>query len=70
MDKLLADLHSDRIKADYRLDDTRFERVPFIRFKVSLAHDAKSALDACGQDDARAAIKAGVDEYRRRINEL
>lgn len=66
---ILADLHSDRIKADYRLDDPRFERVAFSRLKVALAHDARSALAACGQEHAKAAIKAGIEESKRRIGE-
>jgi hypothetical protein len=66
---LLGDLHSDRIKADYRLDDARFERVGFTRLKVALAHDARSALTACGQENAKAAIKTGIDEYKSRIGE-
>lgn len=66
---ILASLHGDRIKADYRLDDPRFQKVQFARMRVALAHDFVSTLAACRTDEAKAAIKAGIDEYRMKIGE-
>lgn len=65
----LASLHSDRIRADYRLADFRFEDPRFARLKVALAHDVASALDACRNDQAKATVKAGIEAYRDRITE-
>lgn len=61
---MLASLHSDRIRADYRLDDTRFD-VHFARMRVALAHDLRSALKSCDGEDVKAVIKQGIDEYLR-----
>ncbi len=55
---LLGDLHSDRIKADYRLDDHRVETSAFARLKVESAHAIRSALDQCRQEPARSQIQA------------
>ena len=55
---LLGDLHSDRIKADYRLDDKRAGTVAFARTCVETAHEIRSALSACRMDPVRSEIKA------------
>lgn len=65
----LASLHSDRIRADYRLDDPRFEDVRFARLKVALAHELRSTLERCRRDENRALITAGIAAYRQRIGE-
>jgi len=65
----LASLHSDRLKADYQLDDPRFEDVRFARLRVALAHDMRSALEQCRRDEDRPLIKAGIAAYRQRIGE-
>ena len=57
---LLGDLHSDRIKADYRLDDRRVETAAFARLKVEIAHAVRSALDQCRLEPARSQIQARV----------
>lgn len=65
----LASLHSDRIRADYRLDDPRFEDVRFAKLKVALAHEVRSALEKCLRDENKPLIKAGIVAYRQRIGE-
>ena len=55
---LLADLHSDRIKADYRLNDTRATTSAFARICVETAHEIRSALNACRAEPARSEIKS------------
>jgi uncharacterized protein (UPF0332 family) len=65
---LLSDLHGDRIRADYRLDHPRFQDAAFTRLKAAAAHDFRSALIACTSDDAKAAIKASIEEFRRKLN--
>ena len=65
----LASLHSDRIRADYRLDDVRFEDVRFARLRVALACDVQAAIQQCRQDENRPLIKAGIAAYRQRIGE-
>ena len=55
---LLGDLHSDRIKADYRLDDVRAGTSAFARICVETAHEIRSALSACRTEPARGEIKS------------
>ena len=57
---LSGDLHSDRIKADYRLDDLRVETTAFARVSVETAHEIRSALDQCRPEPARSQIQASL----------
>ena len=54
---LLGDLHSDRIKADYRLDDLRVETTAFARLSVETAHEIQVALAQCHLEPARSQIR-------------
>jgi hypothetical protein len=62
--RIIADLHSDRIRADYRLDDSRFN-IDFARMRVAMAHNVRSTLDACRNDEAKAVIRQGIEEFTK-----
>jgi hypothetical protein len=64
---LLSSLHSDRIKADYRLSEDRFQDVRFARLRVELAHEIRSALEACGTEKRRSLVKQGIAQYLQKI---
>ena len=55
---LLGDLHTERIKADYRLDDKRVGTSAFSKTCVETAHEIRSALTACRAEPAFSEIKA------------
>ena len=60
----LADLQSERIKADYDLDrfaPTGLESQKFAQYCVELASDIESLLLQCSDAQSRAAVKADVD---------
>jgi hypothetical protein len=54
---LLGDLHTERIRADYRLDDKRVGIAAFARTCVETAYEIRSALIACRAEPARSEIK-------------
>lgn len=67
---LLADLHSNRLRADYRLDYTEVESVVFAKLNVEIAHAIVAKLDsfiaACRADDnTRLALVNGIAELRK-----
>jgi hypothetical protein len=64
---LLSSLHADRIRADYRLQDSRLADVQFTRLRVALAQEIRSALAACRRDSVREAVIRGIREYRRLV---
>lgn len=64
--RFLGELHSDRIKADYRIDLLAVEDPRFAQASVELAHRCLSALRACEQEPARTEIRLGIDEYHRK----
>jgi hypothetical protein len=64
---LLADLHTDRIEADYKLQKTNVESSSFARACVERAVQIESALEACREPQTSASIKAGIAEYTRRV---
>ena len=55
---LLGDLHTERIKADYRLDDKRVGTSAFARTCVETAHEIGTALANCRIEPARSEIKS------------
>jgi len=55
---LLGDLHTERIKADYRLDDMRVGTAAFARTCVETAHEIRSALMACRAEPTRSEIQS------------
>jgi uncharacterized protein (UPF0332 family) len=64
---LLWDLYAARLKADYDLGDAHVETVPHARTCVETARALQSALASCQSDASRATIKAGIDDYEKRI---
>ena len=55
---LLGDLHTDRIKADYRLDNPRIGTPAFARLCVERATEIQAALLRCRIEPARSEIQA------------
>ena len=55
---LLGDLHTERIKADYRLDNPRIGTTAFARLCVERASVIQTALTKCRAEPARSEIKA------------
>ncbi len=55
---LLGDLHSKRIKADYRLDDQRVGTIPFTELCIETAREIQSAIKACHTEPARGEIQS------------
>jgi len=68
---LLGDLHSDRIKADYRLNNPQVETLQFAKGNVETAVQVQSSLDAlreaCGDATVRAQLIAGIKELSERL---
>jgi uncharacterized protein (UPF0332 family) len=65
---LLADLHADRLNADYNLDKRQVESVAYARTGVETARRIQLLLEACEGDEAHDQVKAGIDAYERRIS--
>ena len=65
---LLWDLYADRLKADYDLDNANVEAVAYARTCVETARELESPLASCQPDASRARIKAGIDNYEKRIS--
>ena len=57
---LLGDLQSKRIKADYRLDDSRIGTSAFARLYVEWASEIQTALIKCQIEPVRSEIQAGL----------
>ena len=55
---LLRDLHTERIKADYRLDNRRIGTSAFAKLCVETASEIQAALKSCRAEPARSEIKA------------
>ena len=55
---LLGDLHSDRIKADYRLDNPRVGKAALARLCVERANEIQAALLRCRAEPARSEIQS------------
>lgn len=66
---VLGDLHTARNKADYRLDRDRYGTKAFARLNVERAHEARTALSECQQEDIRSLIEQGIREYMRRLSD-
>jgi len=62
--RLLSDLHSDRIKADYRLKNVDVETLRFAMLCVERAHEIRALLDAfrvhCEVADTRRQVQAAL----------
>ncbi len=59
---LLDDLRTERIKADYRMDDSRFQEPRAAMMCVEMAEDAKRYLERCHSDAQ--AIQQGIQQWR------
>lgn len=61
---LLDDLRTERIKADYRLDDSRFWTPETAIMCVEMAETLRIALDTCRSDEEsiRDAIRQGLSQ--------
>jgi uncharacterized protein (UPF0332 family) len=64
---LIAELHSKRIKADYRLESEEVEGVNEARRAVEAARDVQSLLRECENETAKTLIRQSIEEYRQRI---
>jgi len=65
--KLLAGLHRDRLYADYNLMKAEVEELEYAKSRVAAARTIESSIEACDTDEIRQQIKAGIDEYERKI---
>jgi uncharacterized protein (UPF0332 family) len=66
--RLLSDMHTMRIRADYRLSDARFQSFEIARRYVESAEDVRSLLDHCRQEPVRGEVLAGINAYLTRLN--
>lgn len=62
MASLLDDLRTERIEADYRMDDSRFQEPRTAMMCVEMAQDAKRYLERCCSDVD--AIRQGIQQWR------
>lgn len=65
---LLGDLHEDRLQADYNLDKMQIETIAHARASVERAIRIQTALNECMSAESKRAIKAGIDEYEKKIS--
>ena len=59
---LLDDLRTERIKADYRMDDPRFQTPQTAMMCVEMGESVKSRLERCRSDAE--AIQQGIRQWR------
>jgi hypothetical protein len=57
---LVADLHADRIRADYRLDSDRFRDFARIRVRVERADRVARLISECDREPVRSEIVSGL----------
>jgi len=63
---LLENLESDRVKADYRLNEPAFEKPANALFRIKTAQKIIGTFDSCMGDAARAhAISAAMKSYKQ-----
>lgn len=65
---LLYDLYADRIAADYDLNDEVVETIENARSSVERATRIQSEIVKCSTSEPKAAIKAGIEEYEKKIS--
>lgn len=65
---LLSDLHGDRTKADYDLDDIEAGTRDFARVCVETADDVRRLLNGAVDEPRRGTIQAAIAEWRRKTN--
>jgi uncharacterized protein (UPF0332 family) len=54
--EVLADLHADRIRADYRLTDNRYRAFARVQSSIERANDAAGWIAECTQEPIRSEI--------------
>ena len=64
----LSYLQSERVRADYELDSRRAVDQAIARHCVEVAHDLLTLLSECRLEQVRDAIKAGIEDYQRRMS--
>jgi hypothetical protein len=68
---LIADLHNDRIKADYRLDNDRVETQAYAMVAVETAERVRLLLDsfraACAAEPVRQELVDGISKLKGRL---
>jgi uncharacterized protein (UPF0332 family) len=65
--RLLKDLHADRIKADYRLDNRDAATHAAALLAVETATDTMSLIGTCSKEPDRTQIKTGIENYKRKL---
>jgi hypothetical protein len=65
--RLLKDLHADRIKADYRLDNPDAATHAAALLAVETAADTMGLIGACSKEPDRTQIKTGIENYKRKL---
>lgn len=65
--RILVDLHKNRIRADYDLEDQRLESADFARRNVENAHDFERMLTTCREEPARSEIQTGIADYQSKL---
>ena len=66
--ELLKELHSNRVRADYRLNLDKPGQIDFAKENVELASTIRSLLQECLQEPTRSELKTTLEEYSRRIS--
>jgi hypothetical protein len=66
--EVLSDLHSERIGADYRLADRRFQSFISARDYVENAETVRTLLDRCRHEPARSEVRDAINAYLARLN--
>jgi hypothetical protein len=64
----LHDLHTERIRADYELEDARFRTFVYARARVEKAETIRSLLDGFRQEPARSELRDAINAYLARLN--
>jgi hypothetical protein len=64
---LIADLHNDRIKADYRLRDDKVETQAYAMIAVETADRVRLFRSACAAESVRRELVEGINELKRRL---
>jgi len=64
---LLRDLHSERLKADYRLRNAKSGTKEFALYCIETTARFESALATCSAEPARTDVIAGIRAYERAV---
>ena len=65
----LADLESDRVKADYNMDERKFSNLKNIQFGLGIAQEIVSEFDHCiTSSQKKEIVTQGMKQYERKIS--